>query len=270
MAMYRPEISLRLIAPATLLLSLAGTAAADTSACTVIASLPTVLSTPGKYCLQKDFSTAAASGTLISIQADDVRLDCNGHRLSGLPAGPDTQAVAIGGDNINFATVRNCRIRGFHDGIVVRIVEPYLVDSVGNVIEDNRLDGLGGHGISIDGYGGVVRRNHVIDADGGAIYVWADDVVDNTVDSSIVVGVAGGGVIARNRLKGPGASIHVFARRYSLVEANVVAGHPSSILCDSQEAPAGQVLVRGNVVQGENSEFVDCVDAGNNHGTMTP
>ena len=54
---------------------------ADTQNCTVIASLPTVITIPGVYCLQQDLGTNIATGTAIDIAASNVTRDCNDHKI---------------------------------------------------------------------------------------------------------------------------------------------------------------------------------------------
>src|SRR5690349_23359353 len=71
-------------------------AAQDRDACTgTIATLPATLSTPGTWCLAGDLATAQATGAAITLDADDLTLDCNGFRLDGQAAGLATQATGI-------------------------------------------------------------------------------------------------------------------------------------------------------------------------------
>src|SRR4029079_11936992 len=50
---------------------------------TVIASLPTVISTQGVYCLTHDLATNITAGKAIDIQTNNVTIDCNGYKIGG-------------------------------------------------------------------------------------------------------------------------------------------------------------------------------------------
>jgi parallel beta-helix repeat protein len=147
-----------------------------------IDTVPVVLDKQGVYCLQKDLSTAQASGSAIEIQTNNVTIDCNDFKLGGLAAGNTSQARGITGYGIQNATIRHCNIRGFNVGIE-------LDDGAGNLVEDNRLDNNLFAGIWIqDSDHSRVRRNAVYDTGGltGSAYAYgiyaAADIEDNTID----------------------------------------------------------------------------------------
>lgn len=196
--------SLRLAAIAMLLSwwSLPAPALADerSHTCTgFVTSLPAVIGTPGVWCFDRDLSTAMASGSAITIAAHRVTIDCNGFKLGGLAAGPASMAIGILSDNRDFATVRNCGIRGFHQGI-------HLAAGFYGLIEDNRLDGNLAYAINHSTQGGLVRRNRVLAtgrpefASATAIWLGGADAVDNIVsgiEGQTVYGIqsAGGSAI---------------------------------------------------------------------------
>src|SRR5690606_27324125 len=96
----------------------------------------------------------------ITIDANNVTIDCNSFKIGGLAAGNGSKANGIyTGDRQN-ATVRNCNIRGFYHGIDLR--------GAGHLVEDNRLDNNLSTGIFTDGDNNAVIRNRVYDT-GGAI-----------------------------------------------------------------------------------------------------
>src|SRR5690554_5554987 len=97
------------------LLAIAGwtqSASAETTECTVIDSIPAVISSQGVYCLKKHVSGALASGAAISVNTNNVTIDCNEFKIGNLAAGPATQATGISASGRNNVTVRNCGIRG--------------------------------------------------------------------------------------------------------------------------------------------------------------
>jgi hypothetical protein len=81
-----------------------------------IYSVPTVIGSPGNYCLANDIGTSMPNGVAIQIIADDVTIDLNGHILDGLPAGSGTFARGIEGANRN-TVIKNGTVRGFILGI---------------------------------------------------------------------------------------------------------------------------------------------------------
>lgn len=165
-------------------------AAAETTECVEIQSIPTVISTQGVYCLKKHVSGSLASGIAITVNTNNVTIDCNEFKIGNLAAGPATQAVGISASSRNNVTVRNCGVRGFQTGIA-------LLDGYYRV-EDNRLDNNTGTGIMVTGSGSTVRRNEVIDTGGstapgattsqGIVAAGGMDIVDNNVSGVLASG----------------------------------------------------------------------------------
>lgn len=143
----------------------------------------THISAPGKYCLASDVTSDIYSGGAITIDADDVTIDCNDHvirdvaTLSGRAAG----IYAEGRENV---TVRNCTIFGFQPGILIN-------GGGGHRIENNLVHGSRAYGIRVlrvtndDGDNNEVRGNRVLDIAsffGYALGIQGDaNVIDNTV-----------------------------------------------------------------------------------------
>ena len=72
---------------------------------TIIASLPYTITKPGLYVLNSDLSSGLSSGSLITVDADDVTIDLQGHCLSGPPNNSGTL------DGISTQEHRNLTIR---------------------------------------------------------------------------------------------------------------------------------------------------------------
>lgn len=178
------------------LLAIAGwtqSASAETTECTVIDSVPAVISSQGVYCLKQHVSGALASGAAISVNTNNVTIDCNEFKIGNLAAGPATQATGISASGRNNVTVRNCGIRGFQTGVS-------LLN--GNYrVEDNRLDNNTRTGIVVTGSGSAVRRNEVIDTGGGTAggtavaegirVAGGMDIVDNNISGVLAAGANG-------------------------------------------------------------------------------
>src|SRR5690242_11044818 len=82
-----------------------------------ITSLPAIIDTAGTWCFNKDLNTANNSGTAISINSDNVTIDCNGFKLGGLAAGESTNEGGIVSYDHRNITIRHCNIRGFSFGV---------------------------------------------------------------------------------------------------------------------------------------------------------
>src|SRR5687768_16439274 len=95
-----------------------------------IETLPATISTQGTWCLKHDVSTAITSGNAITIAANNVTLDCNDFKVGGLAAGDSSAANGVYAASRLNATVRQCGVRGFSQGI--------WLDGAGHLVEDNR------------------------------------------------------------------------------------------------------------------------------------
>ena len=184
-----------------LLLALPSTRAAESyDGCTgTISSLPTSISTPGTWCLKSNLSTDLGVGAAITINSNNVTLDCNGFRIGGLAAGNQTFAVGVlAVDRFN-VVVRRCVIRGFSHGI-----DLFGAPSGGYVVEDNRLDQMTTRGILVDGSGCLVQRNQVTDIGGRpdssvstglSVTCSGARILDNQINGVTVTGQNGEGTV---------------------------------------------------------------------------
>lgn len=257
-----------------------GAAAAEV--CTgTITSLPATISTPGVWCLAGDLGTGLASGNAIRLATHHTTLDCQGFRISGLAAGPDTSAVGVAVINKQGTVIRDCNIRGFHTGIAITGGQP------GHVVEDNRLDGATVRGILVDAPASTVRRNRVLDVGGstsepgaawGIVATGQVDVVGNDVDGVDALlsdeSAAGTGVlvqddpladIARNRIRrilgagaGTGIGVRVLGGTGVVVRDNVIGDVGIGVQC----ADADSVAV-GNDIAFATTAVAGCRDDGN-------
>ncbi|MDN5781749.1 MAG: right-handed parallel beta-helix repeat-containing protein [Luteimonas sp.] len=155
-----------------------------------IDSVPATITSSGVWCLDKDLSTAIASGNAISISANNVVLDCNHFKLGGLAAGNGSRTLGIAAFDRQNITVRNCNIRGFNIGIL-------LSEGSGHLVEHNRLDNNLITGIYLSAASNsIVRENRVYDTGGYpdnntryGIRAYGGDAIE--VTHNIVAGVFG-------------------------------------------------------------------------------
>jgi len=271
-------------------LSLPGPATAETTHCTPITTLPATISQQGLYCLAQDFSTSATSGNAITINTNNVTIDCNDRRLGGLAAGAGTVANGIHASGRANITVRNCQVRGFRYGISLH--------GSGHTVEDNRLDGNTTIGIYVGGEGSVVRGNRVRETGGNAAHTGPKgirtvdnvDIIDNTVTG--VVATAGSGesawgidtwknhrgVIAGNRIRGVradgSAPAHGISNsvsgRISLVENRIINAGPANIASSAMSCSDADGIATGNHVNGYAGGIKYCTDGGRNTVVLSP
>jgi hypothetical protein len=191
-----------------------------------IDTLPAVISTPGVWCLRKDVGTGIATGTALSIAANNVTLDCNGFRVGGLAGGPDSQAWGIASTALA-TTIRGCSVRGFAVGI--------RPGGHGALVEDNRLEGTTAIGIWVGGDAALVRRNRLLDIGGRAdpaSAIVSEDVDRVELRDNEIDGVAS-----------TGASVQGFALVGGV--GHLVAGNTLRGLVPGTESPAGGIVLSG-------------------------
>jgi len=71
-------------------------AAESYDSCTgFIDAVPTVITTPGTWCLRHDIGTTASNIHAIDIQTNNVTIDCSDFKLGNVAAGTGTQSIGI-------------------------------------------------------------------------------------------------------------------------------------------------------------------------------
>src|SRR5207244_1986247 len=103
---------------------------------TAIAAVPFTITTPGIYCVTQEITTNLATGNAIQIDASNVVLDLNGHKLGNLTAGPGTTATGIHAVDRKNITIKNGSVRGFEFGVLLEDSG----NSSGHIVEDIRAD----------------------------------------------------------------------------------------------------------------------------------
>jgi len=227
-----------------------------------ITSLPAVIATQGTWCFNKDLNTAITSGTAITINTNNVTIDCNNFKLGGLAAGIGTSTFGIAANDRANITVRHCNIRGFIEGI-----DLLGSSSSGHIVESNRLDGNTFTGIEVHGDGSVVRHNLVFDTGGNAPGASAYgistgdsvDVLDNTVS----------GVAAASSSNGNAFGIFTFANASGSISANRVrdlAKDGSGVVHGIFNQGSSRIALTDNHVVGDGSAGSDGLECVNNKG----
>jgi parallel beta-helix repeat protein len=207
-----------------LLLIAAPAARSETIQCLEVASLPATLDAPGHYCLEAD-STGQFVDHAIAIVADNVVLDCNGHRIRNNYA--INYAVGVAAGNRNQTVIRNCVIDGFGQGINV------IADSDGrgdgNSIVGNQVLNSRRVGILLSGSHNVVEDNRIARTTGN---------YDGSLQGIMLINYASGAVgnVLRNNViadfrpapprdqAGNTGGIYVSRASNTLVAGNTISG----------------------------------------------
>jgi hypothetical protein len=227
----------------------AARAAQDYQSCTgFIDTLPASIATQGTWCLRGHKYTSQTSGAAITVLTDNVTIDCNHFRLSGLGAGAATDAMGItaGASRLN-ATVRHCRIQGFKYGVALF--------GAHHLVERNRFDYNTYTGIHVIGDHHVIQANEVLTTGGrpGAVFAQAIyargpslRITGNTVHgvrpvgsgsaNRFVGGILGSGLIEDNHVSGLdvgadglGSARGITGTQASIIRRNnLVQGQPTA------------------------------------------
>ena len=142
-------------------------AEAETTQCTPITTIPTIITTQGVYCLTGNLAGKLDSGNAIEITTNNVTIDFNGYKLGNLAAGPGTSATGVNAVDRKNITLRNGTIRGFYHGI--RLFASGTSTASGHVVEDMRMDGNTYLGMKVYGNGAIVRNNQVVNTGGSTV-----------------------------------------------------------------------------------------------------
>jgi hypothetical protein len=242
---------------------------------------------PGTWCLDQDLveSVDIPGGffAMITVAADDVTIDCRGHRIRYTGSADLMRGIGTLGGKSRL-TVRNCHLHGFSTAIATGNMDGFLVED--NSVHASRPDYMG-MGTSIDGYGsGIIRRNRIHGAVVRAIFAkGSSQVIDNLVDGvtttgtrniiAIEMSAVDGAELRGNTVRGmdplPASSQHVAVQvddfgssaRRTVVADNVFV-HDGSMGDIGVACYATNVLVSDNVFNGFFSPRAFCTETGDN------
>ena len=138
-------------------------AAADTTHCTAITSLPNTISNPGVYCLTQDLVYGQNFGSAITIAADGVTLDLNGHavRFEGTPNVADATLTGIYVGGHYYVSIIDGTVAGFLSGVTVNSSSSKR--SRGGLVAQLRIQRSAQVGLYLDCDGCTVRDNMIVD-----------------------------------------------------------------------------------------------------------
>ncbi|MGH8028810.1 MAG: right-handed parallel beta-helix repeat-containing protein [Arenimonas sp.] len=249
------------------------------------ASEGVVVDTPGVWCLDQDLVTDvdAVDGVIvmITVAAEDVTIDCRGHRIEFLGNADVSRGVSTF-DYRHRTVIRNCDVRGFSNAIAAGGAD-YLIED--NLVQASRPS-LYGDGTAIQGYGtGTIRNNRIHDAislgigatDSAQVTGNLIDGVSGTSDWSEAIGIevqsADAAEIRGNTIRG--LSSGEASQIFGVIVDSQGGSAPSHVIDnvlvhDGSIGPIGifcpgQAHLIDNVIDGFYAPLVSgCVDAGDN------
>jgi hypothetical protein len=169
-----------------------GSAAAETVNCTVIDALPYTIDQSGAYCLGADQAVNLGAGIALTIEADDVVLDLNGHEIVNFNNGMSNTAYGVYSSNRRNVTIRNGTVRWFFYGVVLS--NDAVGANSGHIVEGLRVDQCRQAGIYAVGRGNLIRHNLVLatggttsqGANASAYAIWVNGLDPRVVDNDVV------------------------------------------------------------------------------------
>jgi hypothetical protein len=223
--------------PFAILLTISAAAKAENYQCSSINYVPFTISASGSYCLAGDLtSTATGTNAAITIAADHVQLDLNGHSLIGPGGGTGYGIYALGHSDLN---VHNGIVRGFgYSGVFIYdTMQGFFTPSGASSrheISGLRIEG-GKVGISLLGSFSSIHDNVVIDATqngiwaggyGAGVIVRGNQVFNTLVPSgasylAIGIGAYGVGSVVQDNvvstLRGPNGSAGIYTEGTAMI-----------------------------------------------------
>jgi hypothetical protein len=253
-------------------------AAADSlDACDeTLATLPAVITAPGTYCLDQNFTLTLETDAAIYVQASNVVVDCHDHLVENVGASAASNAYGLLSVQNADVAVRRCRFAGFHIGIDLHI------DAEGArlLVEDSRVLGSGQNGIFVQGNGSVVRRNRVFDtvaptpngSPTAMVLIGNIDVLDNTIAGVVPNGTGRAtgiyslnnlsGTIAGNRIRNVAGDnaigIRADTNRAVAIRGNDLVGEPAATDTTGLYCSAVEGRARDNVLSGWDTGILTC------------
>jgi Ca2+-binding RTX toxin-like protein len=135
----------------------------------IISEAGTVITAPGVYTLDRDLVFSGRTGSAITVAADNVVIELNGHTIRGSGAA-NSFANAISATDRSGVTVRNGSIEGFFYGVRLDDTSTGTVRYGNHLISNLDVSDCTFRGISVQGPNNTVRNCTVSDIQGTTNY----------------------------------------------------------------------------------------------------
>jgi Ca2+-binding RTX toxin-like protein len=135
----------------------------------VISRAGTVITAPGVYTLDRDLIFSARKGSAITIAADNVVIDLNGHTIKGSGAA-SSFAMGISATNHSRITIQNGSLEGFFYGVRLDDTSAGTERYGRHVVTDLDVSNCTFRGVAVQGSYNVVKDCEISDIQGTTNY----------------------------------------------------------------------------------------------------
>jgi Ca2+-binding RTX toxin-like protein len=135
----------------------------------IISQAGTVIRSAGVYTLDRDLAYSGGSGAAITIAADNVVIDLNGHRITGSGTA-GSSAKAIVATNQSNITIRNGSIDGFFYGVELADLSARTGQYGHHLVSNVDVSNCTFRGIFVQGPDNVVQNCTIHDIQGTTVY----------------------------------------------------------------------------------------------------
>ena len=162
----RKEVNIKWLYTVIFVLSLCCGSAGASETAFYIDSCQTTISQPGTYVLRSNLSRSATGGFCISIEADNVTLDGDGHSVTGPYHAAGTGILVHNPSSaVSNVKLKNLTVSRWMQAILLKNVKGGEI--INNTISDNGLY----VGIFLEGTTEILIKDNILEKNHGAIYL---------------------------------------------------------------------------------------------------
>lgn len=259
----------------TAVLLLGAAAPASAQDCTAITSIPTTITTSGRYCLTQHLAMLQTTGDAITVAASYVSIDLKGFELAGaqIPSSTSYGIRAVGQTDI---TIRNGTLRGFYTAVSL---EGSVGASRNHLVENLRVHYALYSGLRVSGQTSIVRSNEILGLGGTTAQGSSPTITGiavfgnrNVVEKNVITGFPSGGS-SIGIIVNPSSNTHIDANHVMEAGTGIYVGNSSAVFVTGNQLTAGSTGVlfwassgkyRDNLTIGFTNPYLGGTDAGNN------
>ncbi len=221
----------------------------------VVSSCGCVLSVPGDYTLGSDL-TETLGGDCLGITANDAKLDCRGHSITGQGAGNGIYLYNPNTGSISEVTVQNCRVSNFSTGIFAQSMSGSAI--TGNNVSSN----TNSLGIYVQSSNDNNFTGNTANSNGEGIYLYSsnnNNITGNTANSNadcglIVMSSSGNNLTDNTANQNANLGIYLSGSDSTTLTTNTACWNMGDVYCDSPQNDGN-----GNICMPEGSTA--CLDS---------
>lgn len=236
----------------------------------------TTIATPGSYVLVSDVTFTPTASACLTITADDVAIDLNGHTITG-PGGANGLSAGIHA-NANNTTIRNGTIRSFGNAGIRNTIAARN----GLIVENVNIRDMNSAGVTANLTSGLTLRrcqfSSVPKSSGTVVSAAAASLIEDCkfeglttlTGSTTIISASSGSVIRNNSMSGytvTGGGVRAInVSGSALIEDNLIvslAGDTSAVECITVTGANNASTVRNNTIKTYTGVTVTVIDVAN-------